>query len=827
MPLKCCVYGCNTNYETGEKGRVHKFPADATERQRWIRNLPNQNFTWTPSKVVCYKHWPENAQLKTVRGGSNVPIDAPSVFPGIPASCVPSANPRKRTYKSFTERSTQPDELPLFQAMDKLDVSELFNATSPKRADTVMYKTDNEIVIKAVERTGTVHAFSIYIALATFAFQAFCGIERVDIPFLKDRIEKSSQLDEAIHFCSTYSSQSSNAAFISRQLSLLSDRKFDTSDFTCALSLRRFGMAAYNAFRDLLVLPSTRLLRKLTQRVDSIEECEFLKTIFGSVDETRRWCYLLVDEVYVKQGLQFQGEKVFGEAQNEPGAIASTVLTAMITFAFGGPKHCLRLSPVANLESSYMVDFIRSCCIAVERSGGKVIAVICDNNRVNQRAYSELAGTKSPHPWRTESPACPGRPMYLLPDKTHLLKSIRNNWITESLKQLCFVIPPFLHVRTASWSCVEALYSSEKSELFKQARLTRAAAFPNPIERQNMKHVLAVFCDETVASLRLHGEDDTADFVSYVLNFWKVCNVHSKGLGARYNDRFREEVTAGDGWQLAFLEEFSNFANCLRPTTVGRAKSLTRDTFSAIRNFCSGVPELCKFLFSFNFDFILLGTITTDPLEKQFGKFRQSCGGNYLITVRSIIEKHRLDKTRLFVICGAPMTAKEEAGSANQCVSCKSRELDYHLVDVLPLLSSDIAAPTKEVMLYVAGYVAFKHCGVTDDDTYEEYAANRRYFDSMNRGKLTVPPDSLVTFVYYMYTILMCISADHVPCFHELISYCKCIASTYGLLLAENTPIDVFRCTCHILLNNFTSSFDSSSNSHLIKLAKLSSSRKK
>ncbi len=85
--------------------------------------------------------------------------------------------------------------------------------------------------------------------------------------------------------------------------------------------------------------------------------------------------------------------------------------------------------------------------------------------------------------------------------------------------------------------------------------------------------------------------------------------------------------------------------------------------------------------------------------------------------MRSIIEKLRLDKAGLFFTNGTLMPEKQEAGSSNHCVSCILRDLDYRLVDVLPLLSSDITAPSKEDMVCVASYIAFKHCGTLEDDT--------------------------------------------------------------------------------------------------------------
>ena len=77
-------------------------------------------------------------------------------------------------------------------------------------------------------------------------------------------------------------------------------------------------------------------------------------------------------------------------------------------------------------------------------------------------------------PWLSENG------IFLLFDYVHLLKSIRNNWITEKVKEL-----EFFHdskKMTAKWSAVENLYKIEKNNFIKQSLLNEAAVYPKPIE---------------------------------------------------------------------------------------------------------------------------------------------------------------------------------------------------------------------------------------------------------------------------------------------------------------------------------------------------------
>jgi hypothetical protein len=158
--------------------------------------------------------------------------------------------------------------------------------------------------------------------------------------------------------------------------------------------------------------------------VEDAGEEAYLKSLFGSVEARSRACALSFDEVHVKPMLQFGGKRVFGEAVNRPGTMAKTVLTFMITCQFGGPRYCLKLLPVRKLDSAFLLESIRKCCVLVEKCGGQVIATVCDNHRINQAAYRMLSSKDKQ--WLADSPASPGRPLFLLFDSIHLAKSIRN-----------------------------------------------------------------------------------------------------------------------------------------------------------------------------------------------------------------------------------------------------------------------------------------------------------------------------------------------------------------------------------------------------------------
>ena len=106
---------------------------------------------------------------------------------------------------------------------------------------------------------------------------------------------------------------------------------------------------------------------------------------------------------------------------------------------------------------------------------------------------------------------------------------------------------------------------------------------------------------------------------------------------------------------------------------------LSADTSRALRVTCLGFSELCDFLFPKGMSFSLLGIFTTNSLEHKFGQFRQGCGGAYLVTVRGIFEKHRLQIANLIARLN-PAYFKELPAPA-KTVDCSCNFCSLNLVD--------------------------------------------------------------------------------------------------------------------------------------------------
>ena len=113
----------------------------------------------------------------------------------------------------------------------------------------------------------------------------------------------------------------------------------------------------------------------------------------------------------------FHGGSVFGKIINNPSKLAKSVLGIMVVCLYGGPKSLVKMLPVANLNAEFVQH-------EINQTKESII--------VNQR-YFKMCVTVPNKPWLTENG------LFLLFDFVHLVKSFRNNLLTEKNKRNCIL----------------------------------------------------------------------------------------------------------------------------------------------------------------------------------------------------------------------------------------------------------------------------------------------------------------------------------------------------------------------------------------------------
>ena len=99
--------------------------------------------------------------------------------------------------------------------------------------------------------------------------------------------------------------------------------------------------------------------------------------------------------------------------------------------------------PIKELNAIFLFEQTDIIIKSVKQVGGELVAIICDSNRVNQSSF-RMFDTHIEKPWCNEDDT------FLLFDYVHLLKNIRNRWITEKTQKLSFELN--CEQMTAKWS---------------------------------------------------------------------------------------------------------------------------------------------------------------------------------------------------------------------------------------------------------------------------------------------------------------------------------------------------------------------------------------
>ena len=152
--------------------------------------------------------------------------------------------------------------------------------------------------------------------------------------------------------------------------------------------------------------------------------------------------------------------------------------------------------------------------------------------------------------------------IYLLFDFVHLLKKLRNLWITEKSSQLVFEDNGKGHL--ADFNHIKDLYKWEKKDKLKMSELDEVSVYLKPIERQRVSTCLKVFSEKTFVALEDYGKVKSVDvsgtvlFLTKVHRWWKICNVRLKNVNLRKRQPLQAVVSDPMDEQLNYLHEFGD-----------------------------------------------------------------------------------------------------------------------------------------------------------------------------------------------------------------------------------------------------------------------------
>ena len=192
--------------------------------------------------------------------------------------------------------------------------------------------------------------------------------------------------------------------------------------------------------------------------------------------------------------------------------------------------------------------------------------------------------------------------------------------MTESSQTLIFIDPDSKEEVIADWNDLVEIYKEEQEGLLRQTKLDYATLYPNSFEKQKVSLAVNVFNYKTVVALRKRGKSGTASFVAHVTKMWEILNVKSPREAKKLNDPNRAKIDDVEDPRLNYLHRMATSLKLMDNSTRGnRRQGLTSETSNALHQTLIGLIDLVKTLLNLDHDYVLLGKIQSDRLEKEFG----------------------------------------------------------------------------------------------------------------------------------------------------------------------------------------------------------------
>jgi len=196
-------------------------------------------------------------------------------------------------------------------------------------------------------------------------------------------------------------------------------------------------------------------------------------------------------------------------------------------------------------------------------------------------------------------------------------------------------------------------------------------------------------------------------------SFLEVCYsakdypVQGQYAAVHKRDERRKVISLEDPSQITFLRHFSSWLYNWEKQCKGQRIGLSRETFLAACHTCQALSDLSDYLLQHGFEYVLLGKVNSDPLERRFGWYRQLASANYFISVRQFLEAEKkirlrnlvkIDKLSLTEVC----TLFKE-GEGKQEDDKNADQVIEHLGES----TFEVEISGEEgIVCYVAGYIA-------------------------------------------------------------------------------------------------------------------------
>eukprot|EP00912_Choanoflagellata_sp_UC4_P001354 UC4_evm1s837 len=718
MPA-CAVVGCNTNQGRSNKHAdpyvtCFKFP-DAKNhpalRKKWISFCGQDDFTSpTRHQGICIRHFLPECLSKTAKliprlDFSLNPIPTlhgpkSQVVLKASSSPMPRVDPRDRAEERlgdwglalFEER----DRIASYEDIDRglaADVGLEFRQSGDAKSLYELLDGDRGPQVRACITVSPDRKVKLY--------YKSCPLPLPDSFRSTGRciLSRRSQLNDLYSHCLRVGEGCLELLEEFRAAQFLSRRTYSAQMLRFCLHLRYTSKAAYLALADQVPLPSLSMLKKIV--AGDLDPAKVLKFLIGAGAITKD-VTLMYDEVFLSCMEEYSSGVVVG-SDAETGELFKGILTFMIVGIGGqkGSSYVIRSVPEVKITGTLISEELKAILTTLDSAGLDVRAVVSDNHKANISAAGLTLESNGQQKTDLKLDRGHGKSSpYIFYDTVHLMKSVRNNFYNAGMvtfpafKASIDAIALDIPASFAAWDCIEkAHYRDQDLQCCLRNAPSLTSRAVKPLDcKQNVKIALAIFQDKTrVALERLCGSEftmkGTKQFLELIDTFWLTANSKS-----RYHPNpAGNACVPGDG-KPGFFRAFATWA---------RACSFTDQTRDALVRTSLCLASLTEDLLR-EYDYVLTGRFQSDPLERQFGSWRQMSGGQFLISLLSATKSDKINKLKKLLELGV-----DPAGAMLEEDPKWVQDLEGS-VESMDVDRFKIHEKTRPIAAHIAGYCAFK-----------------------------------------------------------------------------------------------------------------------
>ncbi|KAI6651128.1 Transposable element P transposase [Oopsacas minuta] len=568
MPNRCSAPGCRSNYAGEPYTPVFKLPNGPPDLvNRWHRALCREGIRDLKNVFVCSKHFlDEEIQTSfSIHQPDGTYLEVPAK-PKLQKDAVPRFLPGCPLHLSSSSDTIPPRFDRSLREQHLIDTAINESLLQYNQDKELFQITTLEDLVSKTKHSGLPSLINDIRQLNDLLKEIENHSAPTNSPetFQHHVREATGRIHKAIDSLST-GEESGN------QQPLLSSLQFILCQLDNALIAKTMR---YLQSLDCLSLPHLSTLKRLYSNFGL--DSEFTNNLKQSVTQFNKWErneVIQMDEIHVKSTFTYKGGKIIRSSLN-PTDPAKTVFAFMISSLSKRWSSIVRLLPCSSSSAEVLFPIIKDVIRDVEACGLSVHVLCTDNYPMNVNIFklfspSRLLEHIVPHPMDSN------RPLFLLFDFVHIIKSIRNNWLNQIDYNKTFTYPDFENIQVASTAVFEEirkLYKSDQHSVAKLApRLTSKACWPSTLERQNVSLALRIFDESTAAALnvsyqsRYHTSTNsqTADFITIICNVWKIFNINTPNKGILHKDEFSVPLTYNDT-RFMFLQRVVDWAECWR-----------------------------------------------------------------------------------------------------------------------------------------------------------------------------------------------------------------------------------------------------------------------